>query len=329
MKYTENAFRTIILIRLFPDWAKPFVSLFIPYAWKVSSALKKAQSIIVPVIKERRRAEAHRQGNASYQKPNDFLQWMMDEANEDDGQPNKLAHRLLILTLAAVHTTSMAATQALFDLSARPEYIEALYREVSQAVAEDGGFKKTTLTKMRKLDSFMRESQRLSPPSLRINLPTLIDIGEMLHRLTRFNTVGFKRAVKEPLTLSDGVQLPVSAHIMMPIYPIVVDPAITPDPHTFDGFRHYRQRLLPGESNKHQFATTDENNLHFGHGKFSCPGRFLASNTIKLMLSHLLLGYDFKLMEGEERPKNVHLHEYVFPDPKARIRIREKGDKGW
>lgn len=115
----------------------------------------------------------------------------------------------------------------------------------------------------------------------------------------------------------------------MPIYPIVVDPAITPDPHTFDGFRHYRQRLLPGESNKHQFATTDGNNLHFGHRKFSCPGRFLASNTIKLILSHLLLGYEFKLMEGEERPKNVHLHEYVFPDPTARVRIREKGDKGW
>ena len=329
MKYTENAFRTIILIRLFPDWGKPFVAFFIPYAWKVSSALKKAQSIIVPVIKERRRADAHRHGNASYQKPNDFLQWMMDEANEDDGQPNKLAHRLLILTLAAVHTTSMAATQALFDLSARPEYIEPLYQEVSQAVAEDGGFKKTTLTKMRKLDSFIRESQRLSPPSLRINFPTLIDIGEILQRLTRFDTVGFKRAVKEPLTLSDGIQLPVGAHIMMPIYPIVVDPAITPDPHTFDGFRHYRRRLLPGESNKHQFATTDENNLHFGHGKFSCPGRFLASNTIKLLLSHLLLGYEFKLMEGEERPKNVHLHEYVFPDPKARIRIREKEDKGW
>lgn len=173
MKYTENAFRTIIVIRLFPDWVKPFVALFIPYAWKVSSALKKAQSIIVPVIKERRRAGAHKGGNASYQKPNDFLEWMMDEANEDDGQPDKLAHRLLILTLAAVHTTSMAATQALFDLTARPEYIEPLYWEVSQAVAEDGGFKKTTLTKMRKLDSFMRESQRLSPPSLRINFTTL------------------------------------------------------------------------------------------------------------------------------------------------------------
>ena len=167
MDYSENAFQTIILIRIFPDWAKPLVAIFAPYAWKVSSALRKAQRIIVPVINERRRAESKAYGDTSYQKPNDFLQWMMDEADEYDGQPHKLAHRLLILTLAAVHTTSMAATQVLFDLSARPEYIEPLYQEVSQVVKQDSGFKKTTLTKMRKLDSFMRESQRLSPPSLR------------------------------------------------------------------------------------------------------------------------------------------------------------------
>lgn len=307
MDYSENAFRTIILIRIFPDWAKPIAAIFIPYAWKVSSALRKAQTIIVPVINERRRAEAQAYRDASYQKPNDFLQWMMDEANDNDGQPHKLAHRLLILTLAAVHTTSMAATQALFDLSARPEYIEPLHQEIAQAVKEDLGFKKATLTKMRKLDSFMRESQRLSPPSL----------------------LGFKRAVKEPFTLSDGVRLPKGTHLMMPIYPIVVDPAITPDPYVFDGFRHYKRRLLPGEKNKHQFATTDSNNLHFGHGKFSCPGRFLASNTIKLILSHFLLGYDFKLPKGEGRPKNVHLHEYVFPDPEATILLKEKRYKAW
>lgn len=141
--------------------------------------------------------------------------------------------------------------------------------------------------------------------------------------------MGFKRAVKEPLVLSDGVQLPVGAHVMMPIYPIVVNPAVTPDPYTFDGFRHYKLRLLPGESNKHQFATTDRNNLHFGHGKFSCPGRFLASNTVKLVLSHFLLGYELKLLEGEGRPRNVHLHEYVFPDPEAKILIKERADKAW
>lgn len=192
MDYSEYAFRTIITIRIFPDWAKPFVGIFIPYSWKVSAALRKAQRIIVPVINERRRAQAQAYGDSSYQKPNDFLQWMMDEADEDDGQPHKLAHRLLILTLAAVHTTSMAATQALFDLSARPEYVEPLYQEVSQAVKEDAGFKKTTLVKMRKLDSFMRESQRLSPPSLRARLFFTSSIGQCNTPLTLVDYSGIQ-----------------------------------------------------------------------------------------------------------------------------------------
>ena len=139
----------------------------------MTGALRKAQNIIIPLIQERRRAEADDPGHV---KPEDFLQWMMDGANEHDGQPDKLAHRLLILTLAAVHTTSMAATQTLFDLCHRPEYKEELLQEVKEAVAIDGGFKKQTLTRLRKLDSFMRESQRLSPPSLRECFPFIVII---------------------------------------------------------------------------------------------------------------------------------------------------------
>lgn len=165
LQYTENAFRTIIFLRIFPNWLKPIVGFFLPYSWKVSSALKHAQELVVPIVLQRRKAESS--GDPTYEKPEDFLQWMMDGANEHDGEPHRLAHRLLILTLAAVHTTSMAATQTLFDLCTRPEYILPLQGEVVQAVTEDNGFQKPTLTKLRKLDSFMRESQRINPPSLR------------------------------------------------------------------------------------------------------------------------------------------------------------------
>ena len=120
----------------------------------------------MPIIVERRKAEGT--GNDSYQKPNDFLQWMMDDADEFDGRPHKLAHRLLVMSLASSFTTTMGVTQAFFDLCARPEYIEPLREEVRGAVQTGGGmWSKTALTKMRKLDSFVRESQRMNPPSLR------------------------------------------------------------------------------------------------------------------------------------------------------------------
>lgn len=102
-----------------------------------------------------------------YKPINDFPQWLMDEAwNERDGQPAELVHRLLVLRLASVHTTSITATQVLYDIIAHPKYLEPLREETLQALKEDGGWQKTTLTKMRKPDSFMKESQRLNGPSL-------------------------------------------------------------------------------------------------------------------------------------------------------------------
>lgn len=107
---------------------------------------------------------------------------------------------------------------------------------------------------------------------------------------------------------------------------ILYDPEVTPNPHTFDGFRAYRERQKPGETNRHQFATTDRNNLHFGHGKYACPGRFFASNEVKMILAHLLLKYDIKFPEGQGRPENISAHEYIFPNPMGVVEFKERPD---
>ena len=50
-------------------------------------------------------------------------------------------------------------THAIFDLAARPEYIQPLREEVEQVVTADG-WTKTAMGKMWKLDSFLKESMR-------------------------------------------------------------------------------------------------------------------------------------------------------------------------
>lgn len=152
-------------MRLFPEFIQPFISFFTPHAWKVPQNLRFAQSLIVPLVMERKAKQAV--PDQPYEKPNDLLQWMMDAADDEEGQPEKLAHRQLLLTLAAIHTSSMAVTHVLFDLCHRPQYIVPIRSEIEKAVIEDGGWKKATLNKMQKLDSFLKESQRFSPPSLR------------------------------------------------------------------------------------------------------------------------------------------------------------------
>jgi len=59
----------------------------------------------------------------------------------------------------------MAVTNILYDLASHPEYIPELRAEVSEVLAAEPGqrMRKTSLPKMRKLDSLLLESQRLNP----------------------------------------------------------------------------------------------------------------------------------------------------------------------
>lgn len=52
-------------------------------------------------------------------------------------------------------------TQVLYDLSAHQELHTPLKEEIRSILAEDGGWTKQGLTKMKKVDSVLRESQRL------------------------------------------------------------------------------------------------------------------------------------------------------------------------
>ncbi|KAL8672330.1 MAG: hypothetical protein Q9224_007583, partial [Gallowayella concinna] len=169
IQYTENVFRTVVALRLFPKVLQPLVSLFTPQAWKVPQNLHKAQKLIVPLVLERKRAQLT--GDPNCPKHNDLLQWMMDAADEREGKPEKLAHRQLLLTLAAIHTSTMAATHVLFDLCARPEYIEDIRTEIVESITVNNGWQKQTLNGMPRLDSFLKESQRVTPPSLCQLLP--------------------------------------------------------------------------------------------------------------------------------------------------------------
>ena len=56
-------------------------------------------------------------------------------------------------------------TQTLYRLLAHPEYIEPLRQEVEAVVAEEG-WTKAGMDKMHKIDSFVREFQRIDSPIL-------------------------------------------------------------------------------------------------------------------------------------------------------------------
>ena len=163
--YIQNTFITVAALRLLPSWARWIVCLLLPSSWLSQYYGWLVTRSLTPVIARWQQENSIRQmdGVSTYKS---YLQVMLDEAGHGpDSDSGTITKSFLSLTLASSHTTSMALVEAFYDLCAHPEYIEELREEVQQAVLEDGGWRKTTLAKMRKLDSFMKESQRVNPPS--------------------------------------------------------------------------------------------------------------------------------------------------------------------
>ena len=75
--------------------------------------------------------------------------------------------------LTASLAYAQAFTHALYNLAAYPQYLEPLREEVESVVAVDG-WSKASMAKMRKLDSFLKESMRLADGSLSASAPSLL-----------------------------------------------------------------------------------------------------------------------------------------------------------
>jgi cytochrome P450 len=113
-------------LRQYSHFMRPFGARFlIPKIHQVWKHQQTARRPLVPIVRERTRCEASKPG---YQKPNDMIQWLMDNNSKQERPRSfeELAQLRLLVCFAALHTSTLALTHILFDLAARPEYIEPL-----------------------------------------------------------------------------------------------------------------------------------------------------------------------------------------------------------
>ncbi|KAF2878219.1 cytochrome P450 monooxygenase-like protein [Massariosphaeria phaeospora] len=302
-EFTENVFISLVILRLFPRFMHGVLSYFLPSTWIGCNYIRRAKKLLVPEIKQRQEAMAT--GKLTSKDDMNLLTWMLEIANGADSKPSDLAHLEVVMSLASIHTSQMNAVHVLYDLAAHPQYIEELREEIKKILAEDGkwtSWKKPSFYKLKKLDSFMRESQRMNPPTL----------------------LSYHRVMLHDHMLQDGTLLPKGSHIAMAVNEIQNDNNVTPSPEQFDPMRYYRLRQREGHTHLHQFATTETNVLNFGHGKYACPGRFFAALEIKNILVRLIMDYDWKLPESQGRPDNLHAHEFIFPNQEGLLYMKAR-----
>ncbi|EOD43678.1 putative cytochrome p450 protein [Neofusicoccum parvum UCRNP2] len=299
IKYTVDSFIAARKLRVTPPFLRPILAPFMPEIKLLKKEVARARELIEPEVEKRRRAR--REAVAAGKPPPkamDSLEWLDEIAGD---RPFDVALGQLLLTVAATHTSVRTIVALMYDLIDNPHYIDLLREEIIAVLKEDGGWSKNSLYKMRLMDSVMKESQRL----------------HVVAALT------MNRRVMQPFTLSDGTRLPKGAIVACPTHELTEE-AFWPDADKFDGHRFLRMRQQPGQETRWQFVSTSPDHLGFGHGLHSCPGRFFASNAIKITLIHMLMKWDWKIVDGRERAPQSLLQSEFSPSPDETIMIRAR-----
>lgn len=154
LDFASNGFIGAQKIKALPRFLRPLVAPFLPEVRRMPGYYKLARQIIVPILQAREAESA---------KCSDFLQWMIDEAQGTERDPNVIADLQLKLSFAALHTTAATPLQLLYDLCSMPEYIVPLREEMERVQAKHKEWNKQALLELDKLDSFMKESLRHNP----------------------------------------------------------------------------------------------------------------------------------------------------------------------
>ncbi|SPO00184.1 related to cycloheximide-inducible protein CIP70 (cytochrome P450 family) [Cephalotrichum gorgonifer] len=301
-----TAVREINTLRWFRDLRAPYL----PSVKKLKGRVKQALNFLQPVVQKRM---AMARDDVKTDRPDDMLQWFMEgklkkgAAKAED--VDYFARVQLGLSFAAIHTTTLTTTNAFYSLAATPEIVPELRAEIREVLAESGGlFTSAALQKMKKLDSFLRETSRLYPPS----------------------HTSFQRKALKNITLSNGQVIPAGVLIEVAAVGVNHDPAIHADDATFDPLRFYRPRseaeaesgAAAGAAN--QFVSVNQAHLTFGYGRHACPGRFFAANEIKMIMANALLRYDVRNVDGVEgRIPNLEFGNINVPDGSKSLLFRK------
>ncbi|KAI0385624.1 cytochrome P450 [Hypomontagnella monticulosa] len=295
--YTVDSFLVSRLMRAVPSFLRPLAYLLIPQATSLRKAVRDARRLINPEV-ERRKAAVNAALAAGEKPPKvaDTIGWMYEVAK---GKDVDYVAGQLSLTMAAIHTTTESSCSALLDICEYPDVAQQLREEIIEVIGKNG-WAKTSLYKLKLMDSFLKEGQRFRP----------------------MGTTTMHRHVEKDVELSDGTVLPKGSRVL--VASSFMDPTIYAEPEKFDAARFLKMRQQPGQENSWQFVTTSPAHTLFGHGQHACPGRFFASNELKIALCYLLLNYDWRFVPEEGRPPPRVFESVNAVDQKSRIQVRRR-----
>ncbi|TCD68247.1 hypothetical protein EIP91_011316 [Steccherinum ochraceum] len=294
IRLTLDIMATGMLLPLFPRACRRFVADACLY---VLGTKRRFASHLHSVISERLRLHSPIADKASRDRV-DLLDHFIEQTPPDKRTVDFIVHMIMISNVAAIHTSAITLTQALLHLATSQEYQRELRLEASP-ILESLGWTPEAFSQMPKLDSFLKESSRM-------------------------NGIGLAspfRMVLRDYTLSDGTRVSPETIVCSNIRAIHRDERVYAHAEEFDGFRFADQLNVSSSS----FDRPTRHYYAFGYGRHTCPGRFLASAELKMMMTYLVLNFD---MVVEDPVASLAPSDFVFSisaSRSARILLKRRG----
>ncbi|KZT73294.1 cytochrome P450 [Daedalea quercina L-15889] len=299
--FAKDVMKTKTILNMIPNFLKPIVGHRLPWT---SAARRRMAAILGATVNERRR-QMIEYGTEYEGKTDDYLTWVIEEDLKFRGKGDSIDGVMEVISasnFAAIHTSSMSMTHALYYLCAMPEYIEPLRKEAEEMIKVHG-WTKAAVDGMWKADSFFKEALRLNPAA----------------HLTLF------RKAMKPIVFSNGTVIPTGTMVVATTTGTHLSENLYEDAAEFKPFRFSDVRSKGGDDAlRQQFHTSSPDYIPFGHGKHACSGRWFAAAEVKAVMAYILLNYDVKLQEGGARPANVYVGPSIIANPWAKLMFRKR-----
>ncbi|CAP94697.1 Pc18g04730 [Penicillium rubens Wisconsin 54-1255] len=234
--------------------------------------------------------------------PVEIFQWLYESSVlRERWTYAEVIGEMLLLQFAFIYTTSYGLYGALAELARRPEYIAPLREEIDLNFSRMGPTV-PACDGMVLMDSFLKECQRLHPPS----------------------ALSAHRVCISDLKLSNGVTLKQGSHVAVPSGIIQRSSEHYTNPDAFDGFRFVKRAA--GGAKDSRLVDLSPDYLVFGMGAHACPGRWMACALMKLAFAHILNQYDILLPNSTSLPLtgSLSFEEFYVPNFGLRIALRRR-----
>lgn len=181
MQYAVIAMGAVKDLRKYP---RPLVNIFHwfhPAARKTRALMREARTILKPIYEKKvHERDMHRKKHSSSEDAKalpatDSLGWFEDMAKDKQYDPTVAQ---LTFAVAAMHATTDLLVQVIIDLAQHGEVVAALRAELVEVISKEG-WQQSAFSRLRLMDSVLKESQRLKPVSRGMFLysPYVLELG--------------------------------------------------------------------------------------------------------------------------------------------------------